>query len=435
MRISRITVWQLDLPLTKPYWLSGGRLRFDKLDSTFVRIDTDEGVSGWGEGCPWGHTYLPAHGPGIRAGIETLAPHLIGADALALDALNRLMDVQLPGHLYVKSPIDMACWDILGKVSGLPLWRLFGGAAPEPVLVNSSISTGTPEQMIALIDEARTKGYRVHSAKVGGTDPHADIGRIEAISAAIRPGEDVTFDVNRAWTPSSAIRVLNSVAARNWIEQPCETLEECAHVARRVPQPIMLDECLHSFVDHLRAWILDGSPGSDEAQCDAVLIGPGVEHAASKLRSVVHDDARGQADRGGQAVQDARHAQPRQRPIDFDRDAFTGVVVDEVQRREAATVGECVDRKVHGPAHQPSCRRRQRHALADRQALATSPSHLQASRAIQAMHALVVHEQAVTFEAARAAVDSRSERGPRPAPAVALAPWRSAAVDTASWRC
>src|SRR5690606_14597325 len=103
VRISRITVWQMDLPLTKPYWLSGGRLRFDKLDTTFVRVDTDEGISGWGEGCPWGHTYLPAHGPGIRAGIETLAPFLIGADPLALDWINHLMDVQLPGHLYVKS--------------------------------------------------------------------------------------------------------------------------------------------------------------------------------------------------------------------------------------------------------------------------------------------------------------------------------------------
>ena len=74
MKINRITVWQLDLPLHKPYYLSGGRLRFELLDSTFVRIDTDAGIHGWGEGCPWGVTYLPAHGRGIRAGIDELAP-------------------------------------------------------------------------------------------------------------------------------------------------------------------------------------------------------------------------------------------------------------------------------------------------------------------------------------------------------------------------
>jgi len=52
MKINRISVWQLDLPLYKPYWLSGGRLKFEQLDSTIVRIDTDEGVSGWGEVVP-----------------------------------------------------------------------------------------------------------------------------------------------------------------------------------------------------------------------------------------------------------------------------------------------------------------------------------------------------------------------------------------------
>ena len=98
MKISRLSVWQMDLPLIKPYWLSGGRLKFEQLDSTFVRIDTDEGLSGWGEGCPWGHTYLPAHGPGIRAGLETLASALIDRDPCVLDAINRTMDVTLPGH-------------------------------------------------------------------------------------------------------------------------------------------------------------------------------------------------------------------------------------------------------------------------------------------------------------------------------------------------
>lgn len=59
----------MTLPLRRPYELQGGRLRFEQLDSTMVRIDTDEGVSGWGEACPWGSTYLPAFPKGVRAGI------------------------------------------------------------------------------------------------------------------------------------------------------------------------------------------------------------------------------------------------------------------------------------------------------------------------------------------------------------------------------
>ena len=254
MKISRISVWQIDLPLSKPYYLSGGRLKFELLDSTFVRIDTDEGISGWGEACPWGHSYLPAHGPGIRAGIETIAKNIIGLDPRAIASIDQIMDKTLPGHNYVKSPIDIACWDILGKVSNLPLWKLFGGQINDAVAVNSSISTGEIDEMISDIKTASKKGYRTHSVKIGGSVPHKDIERIDAISSSLPLNESVTFDVNRAWTPGVALQVLNSISTRDWIEQPCETLEQCSLVAKQVSNPILLDECLHTFQDHLNAW-------------------------------------------------------------------------------------------------------------------------------------------------------------------------------------
>lgn len=254
MKITKIEVFQIDLPLTHPYLLSGGRLRFEKIDSTFVRIQTDDGLHGWGEGCPWGHTYLPAHGPGIRAGIETLAPFLIGENPCALRHMNRVMDLQLPGHEYVKSAIDMACWDILGKQAGLPVYMLMGGAEATPVEVNSSISTGTSEEMLALMEDASRDGYKWHSAKIGGTDTKADIERINGVEAGLPDDEQVTFDVNRAWEPATAISVLNSVESRSWVEQPCQSLDQCGRVSRKVPQPIMLDECMHTFQDHLEAW-------------------------------------------------------------------------------------------------------------------------------------------------------------------------------------
>lgn len=278
MKIKRITVWQLDLPLSEPYFLSGGRLKFERLDSTFVRIDTDEGLSGWGEGCPWGHTYLPAHGPGIRAGLATLAPALIGLDPRSIDHVNRVMDVTLPGHPYVKSALDIACWDILGQAAGLPLWQLLGADTATPVAVNSSISTGTPEAMLALINRAAAKGYTVHSAKVGGTDIGMDIARIEAISTGLPAGHRVTFDVNRAWTPATAIEVLNSTSARDWVEQPCETLDQCAHVAARVANPIMLDECMHGMQDHLEAW--------KRGACEGVKVKPNRLGGLTRARQI-----------------------------------------------------------------------------------------------------------------------------------------------------
>ena len=278
MKITHISVYQLELPLTEPYYLSGGRLKFEKLDSTFVRIDTDEGLTGWGEACPWGHTYLPAHGPGVRAGIETLSSSLIGEDPCAIDHINRVMDLTLPGHPYVKSVIDIACWDILGKFTGMPLWKLLGGEMAHGVYVNSSISTGTPDEMLELIKRASQRGYKVHSAKIGGSDISADIARIEAISASLPKDESVTFDVNRAWTPGVAVQVLNSVKARDWVEQPCETLDQCLHVAKRVQNPIMLDECMHTFGDHLKAW--------KQGACEGVKVKPNRVGGLTKARQI-----------------------------------------------------------------------------------------------------------------------------------------------------
>ncbi|MGA9252515.1 MAG: hypothetical protein WBV71_08720 [Roseobacter sp.] len=118
MKITRISVFQVDLPLEHPYWLSGGRLKCDKLDATLVKTDTDAGIISWGEGTPWGHTYVPAHRPGIRAGLQTMAPFILDPDPRRVLDVERAMDMALPGHLYARSPIDTACWDIAGRAAG-----------------------------------------------------------------------------------------------------------------------------------------------------------------------------------------------------------------------------------------------------------------------------------------------------------------------------
>ena len=249
MKISRIDIHQLTLPLHKPYYLSGGRLRFDELDSTFVRIESDEGQVGWGEACPWGHTYLPAHGAGIRAAAELLAPALIGMDPRRLEHINRTMDLTLPGHLYAKMPFDVACWDILGQSTGLPVVELLGGRFDEPTPIASSISTDSPEGMLADVDSYRARGYPAHSVTVGA-DVEMDVARIRHLQANENPGELIFYDANRAWTPMEAIQVMNAVADLPVLfEQPCETLDQCAQVRRQTRQPISIDERLETLGD------------------------------------------------------------------------------------------------------------------------------------------------------------------------------------------
>jgi len=168
MKITRISVYLIDLPLEHPYWLSGGRLKFELLDATFVKIETDSGITGWGGGTPWGHTYVPAHGPGIRAGIETMAAVILGQDPSQLNQVERAMDMCLPGHLYAKAPVDLACWDIAGQAAELSIADLLGGRGEEGTWIASPVSSGEPDTMLGIIESYRQKGYKSHSVKVGG---------------------------------------------------------------------------------------------------------------------------------------------------------------------------------------------------------------------------------------------------------------------------
>src|SRR3954452_17797750 len=127
MKIRRIFAHRVELPLHEgSYRWSGGK-SVSVFDSTVVRVDTDTGLAGHGEVCPLGPFYLPAYAGGVRAGLRELGPHLLGQDPRELTRLNRRMDAALKGHAYVKSGIDIACWDLLGQSCQMPVCELLGG--------------------------------------------------------------------------------------------------------------------------------------------------------------------------------------------------------------------------------------------------------------------------------------------------------------------
>lgn len=252
MKITKLTVYHIDLPLEHPYWLSGGRLKFEVLDATLVKMETDEGLVGWGEGTPWGHTYVPAHGPGIRAGIETMAQFVLGLDPRRFLGVERAMDLALPGHLYAKSPIDMACWDIAGQAVGLPIADMMGGGSRTPRPIASSVGAKTVEETRAVVERYRQRGYVAHSVKIGG-DVERDIARINDMESIRREGEIVLYDVNRGWSRQQALRVLSAVEHLNvMVEQPAETLDDIAAIAPLHATPISVDESLVTLQDAAR---------------------------------------------------------------------------------------------------------------------------------------------------------------------------------------
>ncbi len=252
MKITRISVYHVELPLEHPYWLSGGRLKFGVLDATLVKIETDAGVTGWGEGTPWGHTYVPAHGPGIRAGIETMAPFVLGLNPRKLLEVERAMDLALPGHLYAKSPIDMACWDIAGQAAGLPIADLMGGGSRTPAPITSSVGAKTVEETRDVLKRYRDRGCWAHSVKVGG-DVDRDIERIRDVEAHRPRNERILYDVNRAWTRQQALRVMRATEDLGvMFEQPGETLDDIAAIRALHSAPVSVDESLVTLQDAAR---------------------------------------------------------------------------------------------------------------------------------------------------------------------------------------
>lgn len=253
MKISRIFAHQVGLPLVEgSYKWSGGK-SVSVFDSTMVGVETDDGLVGYGEVCPLGPFYLPAYAEGVRAGLRELGPHLIGFDPRELAKLNQRMDAALKGHPYVKAGIDIACWDLLGKVTGLPVCVLMGGRFGESVRLYRAISQQSPDEMARNVAGYREQGYTRFQLKVGG-DPDEDILRIRQAREILQPADRLVADANTGWTQHEAMRVVRAVRDLDvYIEQPCLTYEECLAVRRNTDHPFVLDENIDGLEMLLRA--------------------------------------------------------------------------------------------------------------------------------------------------------------------------------------
>ncbi|MDP1797262.1 MAG: mandelate racemase/muconate lactonizing enzyme family protein [Planctomycetaceae bacterium] len=253
MKIARIFAHRVELPLVEgSYKWSGGK-SVSVFDSTIVGVETACGLVGYGEVCPLGPFYLPAYAEGVRAGLRELGPHLLGFDPRELSKLNQRMDAALKGHPYVKSGIDIACWDILGKATGLPVCTLMGGRFGDSVRLYRAISQQPPDEMAKNVQGYRALGYTRFQLKVGG-DPDVDIERIRAVRSMLPPTDRLVADANTGWTQHEAMRVVRAVRDLDvYIEQPCLTYEECLAVRRHTDHPFVLDENVDGLDMLLRA--------------------------------------------------------------------------------------------------------------------------------------------------------------------------------------
>ncbi|MBV9977550.1 MAG: mandelate racemase/muconate lactonizing enzyme family protein [Hyphomicrobiales bacterium] len=258
MKITAIKAYRVELPVREGRYAWSNDNFVSVFDSTVVAIETDAGVTGYGECCPLGSAYLPAYAEGVRSGLREIGEKLIGLDPRRLELLDRKLDAALRGHPYVKAPIDIACWDLLGKTAGLPAHVLLGGGETAPIDLYRAISQEAPDAMAKRVAGYRAEGYTKFQLKVGG-NADVDIERIEACRAVLKRGEVLIADANTGWTMHEAARVVNAVRSLDvYIEQPCRSYEECLVVRRRTGLPFILDETIDGVEMLLRA-LRDGA--------------------------------------------------------------------------------------------------------------------------------------------------------------------------------
>ncbi|MEM0948996.1 MAG: enolase C-terminal domain-like protein [Pseudomonadota bacterium] len=244
MKITRIRVFQTDLPYVDGIYRWGAGNGIEIARASVVVVDTDAGVQGAGEFTPCGENYMVAHSEGVPALARLVAKHLLGEDPRAVARIEAILDGTVQGHGYAKAPFDAACWDLLGQSLSAPLWALWGGKLTERAPMYRVAPQRAPEETAAELDRHRAAGYRQFQVKVGA-DWAADIDRIRATVPLLKPGEKAMADANQGWRVDDALRVARATRDLDYIfEQPCRTYEECQHVRARTDLPMKLDECV-----------------------------------------------------------------------------------------------------------------------------------------------------------------------------------------------
>ncbi len=253
MKITGLEVHKVALTSHQTYYMAAGKT-CATVETVVVRVKTDTAHEGWGEVCPIPH-YLPSYADGVAPALMELASVLIGADPVGAEAVMARCDAHLPGHVYAKSALDIALWDLTGKAANLPLYRLLGGRRMESAPVYHSITCVAPGEMARIARDALAQGVTQFQVKLGADDDwRRDVERLQAVREAVGPRHLVYGDWNCGVTKLHAIQAGRAAAELDvMLEQPCDTLEACAEVRHATGLPMKLDELCHDMATLLRA--------------------------------------------------------------------------------------------------------------------------------------------------------------------------------------
>ncbi|WP_399631311.1 mandelate racemase/muconate lactonizing enzyme family protein [Sporosarcina sp. SG10008] len=251
MKIAEIEIYAIHLPLYEPFIISYAT--YDYMPSIIVKITTDTGLVGYGEGVADEHVTGESWKGTFEILKNTLAPKLIGENPMNMERIHELMDAEIYGVPTAKAAIDIACYDVAGKALGVPVYNLLGGRYHEEFPITHVLSIAAPEAMAIEAEERVAAGYRSMKMKVG-TNVADDVLRIQAVRE--RVGEDIAIrvDVNQGWVNSAnTLQGLQKLqdCSLDWLEQPvrADDIDGMVEVKSKSSTPMMIDEGLRGVRD------------------------------------------------------------------------------------------------------------------------------------------------------------------------------------------
>jgi L-alanine-DL-glutamate epimerase-like enolase superfamily enzyme len=224
----------------------------DGVTDLVVRIETDDGVVGWGEACSG------ADVTSVLAAIQAMAPFVLGSDPWNREAIQQvvyahgLWQFRAGTANFAWAGIDMALADVAARAAGLPLYKLFGGLRRREASYFYYLARGASDDLHEQCRAGLAAGYDVFYLKVG-LDPVQDLAMVAAVRAALGAGPRLRLDANGAWSVPEARRLLGAMAEHDidLVEQPVrhDPVRHLAELRGRVPMPVCANEGLWSEAD------------------------------------------------------------------------------------------------------------------------------------------------------------------------------------------
>ena len=241
MRITRISLYEAPIPLREPFVISLGPLTH--ANNVFLKMETDTGLTGWGEASPFPTIHGETMAGAITIG-KWLAREFIGKDPTSHVGLSELMDRSIYGNSCIKSALEIACYDLAAQANDQPLWRYLGANNRRTLQTDYTVSLGTAEGMARKAVWIKEQGFPVIKIKLGQAEK--DVARISAISTAVGRAIPLRLDANQGWATEQALTILPQLEPFNiqHCEEPIDKRNylDLPLLRQSTSIPIMADE-------------------------------------------------------------------------------------------------------------------------------------------------------------------------------------------------